>query len=524
MDMKEKFRGLIQSFTTSPILFVGSGISLRYLNTETWGALLKKFSDEIGQTFEKYKSQANGNWPEVGKLIANDFHELWFTDERYKELKEENLHEMEDIASPLKVAISKHLMTKTKGLAIEDNRELKLLKTANIDSIITTNYDLFLETIFPDFKVYTSQAELIFSSIHEIGEIYKIHGCVSNPNSIILTSDDYKDFNSKNAYLAAKLLTLFVEHPVLFLGYSITDNNIRTILSSIVGCLNQSQISELADRLFFVEYVEGLGETIEVSRFDLDIGGTLLPITRIKADSFVPIFEVLNEVPRRFPASVLRRIKEHIYELVATNDPSGKIKVIDIEDGPEIEEVDVVLGVGIQSQEIQLSSEKSYDSFGRIDIAKDILDIEDPLDPVQLLSITLPKLARAKTWLPVAKYINGEAEENINPKVWNAAASSVDKFRETSLYYDRRHAINDKYDSLEALIKDVELSKALNMIPSLHTEKVDIEILKQFLIDNMEPALNSANNKSLWMKLVWYYDRLKYGGRFGIALPAGSVS
>ena len=55
-----------------------------------------------------------------------------------------------------------------------------------------------MEDIFKDYTVYTGQDELIFSDIYEIGEIYKIHGSITKPDSLILTAEDYKIFEENN--------------------------------------------------------------------------------------------------------------------------------------------------------------------------------------------------------------------------------------------------------------------------------------------------------------------------------------
>lgn len=87
------------------------------------------------------------------------------------------------------------------------------------------------------YKTYAGQNELIFSAIQGIAEIYKIHGSIENPETIVINEEDYDEFQNKAAYLTSKLLTIFMEYPIVFLGYSISDANILRILHEIVNCL-----------------------------------------------------------------------------------------------------------------------------------------------------------------------------------------------------------------------------------------------------------------------------------------------
>ncbi|MGV7473644.1 SIR2 family protein, partial [Mycobacterium kansasii] len=59
--------------------------------------------------------------------------------------------------------------------------EVDALRNAKVDAIITTNYDPFLETVFPDYRVFVGQDELVFSDPTGIAEIYKIHGSLDDP-------------------------------------------------------------------------------------------------------------------------------------------------------------------------------------------------------------------------------------------------------------------------------------------------------------------------------------------------------
>ena len=130
----------------------------------------------------------------------------------------------------------------------ELQHELDILTSPQtiVDGIITTNWDLLLENLFErdNYKVYVGQGHLLFSNPQKIAEIYKIHGCCKDPKSLVLTRSDYDDFHKKNPYLAAKLLSIFIEHPIIFIGYSLDDENIRSILCSISAMMSKDSDRE----------------------------------------------------------------------------------------------------------------------------------------------------------------------------------------------------------------------------------------------------------------------------------------
>jgi len=100
-------------------------------------------------------------------------------------------------------------------------------------NIVTTNYDDLLEkyvfennaTSFFDGKVIPNQKKDI--------NIYHIHGSIINPNSIILTLEDYYQFQNKDSYLSKKFFTLLHENTTCILGYSLGDFNLNSILNDV---------------------------------------------------------------------------------------------------------------------------------------------------------------------------------------------------------------------------------------------------------------------------------------------------
>ncbi|HBK4940550.1 TPA: SIR2 family protein, partial [Citrobacter freundii] len=240
MNFKKKLEEHFKQFEASPVLFVGSGVSRRYLGVPCWQDLLKHFAEAIGENHIKLKTKSNGDLPEYAQLLVSAYAEKWWdTKEGQLALSEK---EQEKIfineQSPLKLSISKYIENAHKNIIENDElkHEISLFAKANIDGVITTNWDVFLESLFPKFTTFIGQDGLITGRSHGIAEIYKIHGCCTEPNSLILTSSDYDKYRKKNPYLSSKLLTMFIERPVIFLGYSLTDEHIAEILEDIVSC------------------------------------------------------------------------------------------------------------------------------------------------------------------------------------------------------------------------------------------------------------------------------------------------
>lgn len=235
----------------------------------------------------------------------------------------------------------------------KNNTEIKLLKALAIKSIngvITTNYDLLIQNLFADknYDVFVGQNDLLFSPIDGIREIYKIHGCCLKPNSIVLTYEDYQNFREKNAYMAAKLLTIFVEHPIIFLGYKIEDPNIIAILESIVDCTDGNNIEKLKNRLFFVQRNETPGY-LEAVDYVRNFRNRNIPMKKIILNDFSIIYKELLNIKAKYNPRLLKMIKNDIYNIVATNTPSEKIIALaNIDDDTNLDKVDFIIGVGMK--------------------------------------------------------------------------------------------------------------------------------------------------------------------------------
>ena len=508
---------LVEQFKTTgaaPFLFVGSGFSRRYLGLEDWGSLLRKFTAGL-KDYEFYLSSANGELPAVASLIAEDFHDHWWKSEQYKASREKNKAKIRDRTSALRFEICAHLNTISVP-SFSDSpyaEEIVILSKLNVDGIITTNWDPFLERLFPDYRVFVGQNELLFANPQSIAEIYKIHGSSTRPSSLVLTKEDYAEFERQNPYLAAKLITLFVEHPIVFIGYSLSDKNINSLLRSIVNCLGQENLQKLRKNLIFVQ--RALDKNPSIADTFLTIEGIQLPITLVTTDDFSSVYDAMDAIKRKVPARILRMCKEQLYELVKSSDPGEKLSVVDIDEIESKEDVEFVVGVGVTAALSSAPSEVGYQGLAAVDLFKDLVEQDQGLDPERVLSATIPNLSKNCKYLPIYKYIRQAGTPVDEALVRYPDLKSFLNRKPidfASTIYSRQYVQSERDKSAAEVISSNPPEKAALFLPFIPPDRFDLAAVQQFLVDNIEKveATNSSYS-TYFRKLSALFDYYKYG-------------
>ncbi|CAH9052529.1 hypothetical protein PSECIP111951_00639 [Pseudoalteromonas holothuriae] len=462
-------------------------------------------------------SAANGNYPKVAALLAKDFNEYWWNEAEYSKSVERFKLKILDETSALRVEICNYLSTLDQSIAKESKYadEVKLLSNLNVDGVITTNWDMFIEQLFPEYKTYIGQEELLFSNPQEIGEIYKIHGCSTSSSSLVLTDSDYDSFNLKNTYLAAKLITLFVEHPVVFIGYSISDENISSLLKAISGCIGRENIEQLRKNLIFIQRLSE-GEEPNISDTYLTIDGIQIPLVLVKTNDFLPVYKAIHSTKRKIPARVLRYCKEQLYELVQSSEPEKKICVVDIDEIESKDDVEFLVGVGVAQQASVGPSPIGYESLDTNDLFEDLLHENKEYDGEQILRHVAPRSCKSTPNVPVFMYLHkiGITDE----LAYKSSEFTLDKvvFRDPKKLrmnsYSKPYFRNYRHMNMEQILEACTPENAAAYIPFLSLDKIDVDSLHQFLIEN-EDKFDYANSSyaSSFRKLAALYDRLKWG-------------
>jgi hypothetical protein len=140
----------------------------------------------------------------------------------------------------------------------------RILAKLDLPIYITTNYDhLMYEALKSDGKkpviefcrwndlaqiqgkpsIFDKEKVNYFDSANPL--VYHIHGEVENPQSMVLTEDDYLNFIVKlyldiDRLFPAEIKLAFVSSSILFIGYSLSDWNLRIILRKIADSMKSA--------------------------------------------------------------------------------------------------------------------------------------------------------------------------------------------------------------------------------------------------------------------------------------------
>lgn len=201
-------------------LFVGAGFS--------FDAGAPRVKDIIGKIFEDadddFKNQFDADTKDL-KNVTEEF------------TKQYGRHEL--------VSILKQLF----DYKIKDTTAQQLLtRIPHFRNIYTTNYDCLLENAFGaagvKHQVITTNSSMPYMDDDRIS-IYKLHGDITtmnDPDSIVISKTDYNQYFTSERYelIWEKLKQSFVSRYILFIGYSLSDDNINSIINRVKYLLKEN--------------------------------------------------------------------------------------------------------------------------------------------------------------------------------------------------------------------------------------------------------------------------------------------
>jgi SIR2-like domain len=199
------------------VLFAGSGLSA-WAGLPTWGNFLKLMVEELhSEEPGRHDGNELGNLIEKGKLL--------------------------EVADYCKDALNQGhynniLRSRLRGDNIIDFPEpYHLIVQLPFSAVITTNYDKLLERAYERLKNISPKIPT-HMDIESLGTllflneffILKAHGDIDRPESMILTTRDYRMIIHSNPAFNALFSAILLTKAILFIGYSMNDPDFRLLL------------------------------------------------------------------------------------------------------------------------------------------------------------------------------------------------------------------------------------------------------------------------------------------------------
>lgn len=221
----------LQSESFAPAVFVGAGTSLA-LGYPTWKGLLKELHDLALEAMSDESADIRGYFRHLKNLDdypwrAEEYRQAIGDERRYLSMLRRRFRPSADIRKARRSPAA---------------RTLDALVSLPVRHFFTTNYDEEIETAYRrvhrrslptvDWTDTRQAAEIMNSWDNSTSQpsCIHLHGHCYDEESIVLTESDYQRAYFRTAGNAQRLAAILLMHPVLFLGFSLSDPDLMALL------------------------------------------------------------------------------------------------------------------------------------------------------------------------------------------------------------------------------------------------------------------------------------------------------
>lgn len=199
------------------IPFIGAGLSIPF-KLKSWETLITELKEEFIEN--------KALWPVVEEdLMRDDYLSAIDNIKHYGNVSEQNIQEK----------IADNYSIREIDIDTVANHNYADINKTNFKIFITTNYDKLIEEFispehsFNSLTGYTSNVQRLFENDDKY--VFHLHGCVSNPEQIIISTEKYKEMYADPKFDA--MMKFFSgSYSFLFLGFSFNDIFVKELIKT----------------------------------------------------------------------------------------------------------------------------------------------------------------------------------------------------------------------------------------------------------------------------------------------------
>lgn len=515
-----------------PIVFIGSGMPKRFLQGfPDWATLLEEFWNQIKQTnfygelnlirdsIEKKnpsyseKEIEHHAYIEMGSKLEECFNEA-FNSEKIRIDGFNPRKAFKSKISPFKKAIAKKFETYSYKEGIEEELTAFKRMLSKTQIILTTNYDRFIENSYNEYAAgnitkYIGQKGF-FQDTYGNAELFKLHGCVESPADIIITKKDYENFDRNSVLISAKIISMMMHSPIIFLGYSLTDINVRNIIKDFTRSLTDNEMQILENRLILIERKENEKYLIEEMVNDRDLGCKLRVI---KTDNYKLVFDKISSINQGVAPVVIRKYQQVFKKIVIDRGKKGSLNSVLI--SPEtIDDLEA----NLRTKNIVIAFGDGKYIFQIPDIVSYCLDYISDKDEISNdIRMRFAVYQNGNARFPINKILDKTLieESSLHPSEKLKLLQKTEWYSSFERHYksiNQSSVFNKNLSDINKIIEgDTKKSKIYETL-SYNIKSLDLNALKKFLISELEELKEKGEIRIITelRRLLLLYDILKY--------------
>lgn len=277
---------LLKDFICNRVVpFVGAGFSKNAdipdgISMSDWNELGKKVASELPD----YQFEGNA-------IDAFSYYEVLYSRSKLVELLMRELHISE----------------------INPGKTIDAFCNLFSGTICTTNWDFLLEDsltlMHKPFSTVVTEDRLSVDPQLDC-KILKLHGDFNHPNKMVITENDYDMFLNRNPLFATYVSNLFISNTMLLIGYSLDDNDFRSIWKVI-----NSRLGAMAQPAYVLLVNPSQEQVYRFQRRNIrviNLPGTAKNYKKILYDLFVELNEYITNERNTAAKSTNEKINEQM--------------------------------------------------------------------------------------------------------------------------------------------------------------------------------------------------------------------
>ncbi len=433
--MVDSSKDSLFGFKKPPILLMGSGISRRYAtDAPNWRDLLIRIGKKIGiEDIVPFENDAERKCRDSDldprshryPVLATKMQEYLDTRLKTQEIRIEDLlngEELEKYHARSAEAIKIMAATECSRLKIDPDsplsEEIGYLRMMPdiVPCVITTNYDGIIEEgLFENrFKVYSRVSDYYLSGSQGIGEIFKIHGTCEDPSTLVLTEEDYEKFDKRASIVSAKILSVLCDYPMIIMGYSIEDGDVKKILNNLMSSLDDDKLRELEKNIIFIEYVPEVAG-IEPSTWRVPFEDHVMMLKSFRTCDFAPIFKEISSMEASVSPSTVRKIRQVVRTVQITEKSNNeRYKAVGIDDITERDADKLVVVITDHENIRTLKSLPTMSTDGLMKIALGLVPCDgDPYTIVRFFASYGHMTHNENAYVPIFHFMNLVGDDSV---------------------------------------------------------------------------------------------------------------